>query len=282
MMKIKKERKPFKREYIPIVLAVLILFLLIGALIYLIGHDFKFEEETVNPDQPVQEEILIDNSNSKCSKEELNELYKLAEKITTDSEMVEVFVGMSENDSTGEEVKLYGYASQFTLKDVDSKLYAHVTNDYNDDEKDYNVEDEKIVFQGTPSFDIVTYTVEIKSNDYGCKGETIRKFTLRTKIFNRFFNMIECDEFPDFKYCQQYIDEDLPTLQMFKSELAKYKKTTKKVTTESDNKEVNKNDNKETKSNYKLYIIIAIIVILVGVVAIVTLILVKKKRSKRA
>ena len=74
MMKIEKEKKPFKREYIPIILAVLILFLLIGALIYLIGHDFKFDEETVNPGQHEQEEVLIDNSNSKCSKEELDEL----------------------------------------------------------------------------------------------------------------------------------------------------------------------------------------------------------------
>lgn len=283
MMKIEKERKPFKREYIPIILAVLILFLLIAALIYLIGHDFKFEEETVNPAQPEQEEILIDNSNSKCSKEELDELYKLAEKINTETEMVEVFYETTMNDETGEPEDIYTWVAQFSIKDTDDKLYALVTNDYNEEQKEYKPEKNLIQFNGTPSFDIVTYTVEIKSNEYGCKGETIRKFTLKTKIFNNFYAMNECNDNPEFKYCQKFIDEDLPTFQIFKSEIEKYKKTTKTTNKTASNQNTTSvtegKDNKKV-GNVKIYIYVAI-AILIGVGAIITLILVKKRRSKR-
>lgn len=287
-MKIKKEKKPFKREYIPIILAVLILFVLIAALIYLIGHDFKFDEETVDPNQAIQEEVLIDNSNSKCSKEELNELYKLAEKITTNTEMVEISSGTTEDDSTGEEVTLYTDVAEFTLSEVDSKLYAYITNDYNDDKSDVNVENGKLVFRGIPSFDIVTYNVEIKANDYDCKGETIRKFTLKSKIYNRFSQMADCLNYPEFKYCQQYIDEDLPTMQSFKIEIEKYKKTTKATDKTNQlsqsNKEEKKGetnkDNKEDNKNYKYYIIGGVAILLLTV-AIITVILLKKKRSNQ-
>ncbi len=291
MMKIKKERKPFKREYIPIILAVILLFVLIGGLIYIIGHDFKFDEEVVNPNDAVQEEILIDNSNSKCSKEELNELYKLAEKITTDTEMAEEFYEKSTNDETGEEEDIYTWIANFKLENVDNELYAYVTNDYNDEQKEYKPEKNTIQFKGVASFDIVTYTVEIRSNEYGCKGETIRKFTLKTKIYNNFSDMNNCLTYPDFKYCQKFLDEDLPTFQTFMSELEKYKKTTKKTNSTASNGTNNTNnttkaeENKENKktntNNIKLYIIIAIIIISVGVIAIVTTILVKKRRSKR-
>lgn len=284
MMKIKKEKKPFKREYIPIILAVLILFVLIAALIYLIGHDFKFDEEKVNENQAVQEEILIDNSNSKCSKEELNELYKLAEKITTNTEMVEIFYETTMNDETGEPEDIYTWVAQFKLDDMDKKLYAYVTNDYNDEKKEYRSEKNVVQFNGVPSFDIVTYTVEIRSDEYGCKGEVIRKFTLKTKIFNNFYSMNSCTEYPDFKYCQKFLDEDLPTFDIFKSELEKYKKTTKKVETTTSSTKTNKNDEKQEnkeKSGYRKYIIIAIVAILAGVVIIVSVILVKKRRSKK-
>lgn len=284
-MKIKKERKPFKREYVPIVLAVIILFVLVGGLIYIIGHDFKFEEETVDPNQAVQEELLIDNSNSKCSKDELNELYELAEKITINTEMVDIFYETTMNDETGEPEDIYTSVAQFTMSNVDEKLYFYVTNDSNDEKQEYKPENNQIQFNGVVSFDIVTYTVEVRSNEYDCSGETIRKFTLKTKIFNRFSYMNDCEDYPDYKYCQEYIDEEVPSLQTFLSELEKYKKTTKTTTTtkvgETTKTEENKGEtteDSETTTNYKYYIIGGVAVVLL-IVIIAAVILVKKKRS---
>lgn len=229
MMKIKKEKKPFKREYIPIILAVLILFVLIAALIYLIGHDFKFDEEKVNENQHQQEEILIDNSNSKCSKEELNELYKLAENVKVETEMKEVEDPDNPVYDMDEEKWVTGYSIVPIIKftNLKSKLYAYISNDFNGKTQELKLESDKGEVNGVQSDEIVEYIIEIKANDYGCKGETIRKFTVKTPIYNSFSEMESCVDYPDYEYCKEYITEDLPSMQEFKLGLQKYVKTLK-------------------------------------------------------
>ncbi|MDE6292149.1 MAG: hypothetical protein K2L98_00550 [Bacilli bacterium] len=296
MMKIQKERKPFKREYIPIILAVLILFLLVGALIYLIGHDFKFEEETVDPNQHEQQEVLIDNSNSRCSKDQLNELYKIAENIKVNTEMIEIedtenMVFDQEND-----VFIPGISVVPVIKfdNLDPKVYIFMSNDYNSKTEEIKSEKKNVEMNGIHADKIVEYTIEVRANDYDCKGDAVRKFTVKTPIYNSFSEMDVCVDYPDYEYCKEYIAEDLPTMHDFQLGLQKYKKTLKTTVTPKFTDESTPNDKtnqvtttsgtvdkKEEKKDNKtiIYIIIGAIVLLVGV-AIVTLILIKKKRSK--
>lgn len=299
MMKIKKERKPFKREYIPIILAVLILFLLIGALIYLIGHDFKFEEEKANPGQHEQEEVLIDNSNSKCSKEQLDELYKIAENIKVETEMREIEDkdNMVLNQETDKLEPAISIVPILKFTNLNSKVYIFMSNNYNEKTQELKLESNKGEINGIQSDRIVEYTLEVRANDYDCKGETIRKFTVTTPIFNSFSELDICVDYPDYKYCQKYLAEDLPTMHDFQYGLQNYKKTLKSTaaprfsngTTTSGKKDENttttttvekKEDKKENKDNKTtIYIIIGVIVLL-SMVAIGTLLLIKKKRSK--
>ncbi len=299
MMKIKKERKPFKREYIPIILAVIILFFLIGALIYLIGHDFKFDEEKANPGQHEQEEVLIDNSNSKCSKDELNELYKIAENIKVETEMREIEDPDNEvlNQETDEVEPAISIVPIMKFTNLNSKVYIFMSNNYNEKTEEVKPKGDKTEVNGIQSDKIVEYTIEIRSNDYGCKGETIRKFNVRTPIYNSFSELDICVDYPDYPYCQKYLAEDLPSMHDFQYGLQNYKKTLKSTaaprftngSTTSGNKEENKTttttakkteEKKENNDNKTIIYIIIGLVILLSMVAIGTLLLIKKKRSK--
>lgn len=298
MMKIKRERKPFKREYIPIIIAVAILVLLIGALIYLIGHDFKFDEEKVNQNQHEQEEVLIDNSNSRCSKEELEELYKIAENIKVETEMKKIEDKDNEVYDFDEEKYVPGISIIPVIKfsNINSKVYVYMSNDFNEKTVEVQLEKEDVQIEGVSSDKIVEYTLEVRANDYNCKGETIRKFTVKTPIYNSFSQMDACVDYPDYDYCKEYITENLPSMQDFQLGLQNYKKalkttvapkfTNEATTSNKDNDKTTNNttvDKKEDKKDNKtiVYIIIGAIVLLIGV-AIVTLILIKKKRSKEA
>lgn len=293
MMKIKKERKPFKREYIPVILAIILLLVLVGALIYLIGHDFKFEEERVDSNQHEQEEVLIDNSNSKCSKDELNELYKIAENIKVNTEMVEREDNENMVFDQENEVYIPGTSVIPVIKfsNLDSKIYLFMSNDYDSKTEDIYSESKDAEVDGVYSDKIVEYTIEVRANDYDCKGETIRKFTIKTPIYNSFSQLDICESYPEYGYCQEYITEDLPTMYDFQLGLQKYKKTLKTTVTPRFTDSSNDNtttttvtaneDNKEEQKDNKIiiYIIIGAIILIAGV-ATATLILIKKKRSK--
>lgn len=289
MMKIKKERKPFKREYIPIVLAILILFLLIGTLIYLIGHDFKFDEEVVNPNQHEQEEVIIDNNNSKCSKEQLNELYKIAENIKVDTEMVEREDKENLVYDQQKEEYIPGLSVIPIIKfaNLDPKVHIYMSNNFNSKTEDVKTENKNIEIDGVTSDKIVKYTVEVRANDYDCKGEIVRKFIVKTPIYNSFSEMDVCADYPNYEYCQEYITEDLPSMHNFQLGLQKYKKTLKTTGAQKNTKEPTSSSNETEPSNTvdkkdkktNIYVIVGASLLLVGVV-IATLILVKKKRSK--
>ncbi|MDE6142052.1 MAG: hypothetical protein K2G03_05565, partial [Bacilli bacterium] len=172
----------------------------------------------------------------------------------------------------------------------------YMSNDFNEKTQEIKADKETAETEGISSDKIVEYTVEIRSNDYDCKGETIRKFTVKTPIYNSFSQMEACADYSDYEYCKEYITENIPTMQEFQLGLQKYKKTLKttvppKFTNESASSDKNNNtttntttekmENKKENKNNKtiIYIIIGAIILLLGV-AIVTLILVKKKRSK--
>ena len=69
-MKKHKERKPFKREYIPVIIAVIVLIGLITGLVFVIldkkeDFDVKIDEEIKNT-----EDLKVDTSVTKCNNED--------------------------------------------------------------------------------------------------------------------------------------------------------------------------------------------------------------------
>lgn len=291
--------KRFKREYTPVVIAVIILIVLIGALIATLLYKGEYLDETPQSDEFIQEEMVIDNKNSKCNSKELDELFKRARKVELETKMIKVFheTGVDTSDPEMGPVDIYVEVLEVTLNNVTDDIYIKVTNDANKNEqilKKKDFKDGKVKFNTEYTTKVITYTIEVHANKYDCVDEVVRKFTVQTPIFNRYSDMYVCNDYPDFYYCQEYINHDFISLSQFTKELEAYKKelaksdkkdtntknnknssTVKNATTNVDNKIKNKEDK---KNNNYIYVIIGIIV--VGVVAIIATILVKKRRSR--
>lgn len=223
------KKKRIKKEYIPVFIAVILFIGLIAALIAVLLYKPKEEEVAIDPNQHVQEELELDNANSSCKKDTLDELYKLANKVTVDTKIVER--KMSGNDQeTNEEVEISYFIPEFTFANVDDKLYLNITRDFDSLNKDLTPENGKIVYECEWSDSMVTYTIEVKSNG-DCKGETVRKFTVVTPIYNSLSDYEICTIIPEFKYCQKYVMEDIPTFNEFYTMAQEYIKDHKITTT---------------------------------------------------
>lgn len=291
--------KKFKREYTPVVIAVIILIALIGALIATLLYKGEYLDETPQSDEFIQEEMVIDNKNSKCNSKELDELFKRARKVELETKMIKIFLETVPDLATENEfVDIYADVLEVTLKNVTDDIYIKVTNNKNDNVQTLKKKDFKdgvVKFNTEYTTEVITYTIEVHANKYDCVDEIVRKFTVLTPIYNNYSNMGQCNDYPEFRYCQEFLTEDMISLGQFRKELAIYikelesgKKTTKKRVgskTTTTNKIENGTtsattvDSKEEKKNNNIiYIIIGVIAL--GVVAIITTILVKKRRSR--
>ena len=225
----KQKKKIFKREYIPVIFAILILVLLIAALVFVILYKNPTKEEKLPMPGYQQEEVTVDNKNSKCSKNELKSLSEIAQSIEFESEKVEIKIGTSfDIDVPGApEVDSFGTVYNLTLKNMTDDLYVVITNDFDETETILNketIKENKYVYQTKFTEKIITYTLELRSNKYDCINEVIRKFTFITPIYNAYSDLLICNEVPEYKFCQEFITEDIPTYQEFFNELEKYKK----------------------------------------------------------
>lgn len=62
---------------------------------------------------------------------------------------------------------------------------------------------------------------EIYSNDNNCKDEIILTKYISLPIYNSFYSSPECQEHPDFKYCQKWSEYSIDT-EKFEKEYSKY------------------------------------------------------------
>lgn len=106
---------------------------------------------------------------------------------------------------------------------------------------------------------------EIYSNDASCRGEYIVTQYVTLPYYNMIHNSIECGQYPDFKYCDLWLNTNGVTGEEFSTELKKYKENNI-----STNKNTNDNVKKENiiievlKEHY--YILIAIIILIVAII----------------
>jgi hypothetical protein len=188
-------------------------------------------------------------------------------------------------------------------------FYIKVTNDKTDDvitlTKD-TITDGKWQFDTQINNEVVTYTISIISNVDGCTEQTFKKLELKALIFNIWSTSAKCTVYPDFKYCQRWMDEDTLSYSEFNAQLKKYIKennleeinpygvfTGPTTTTEAGETETGSeastttptikvtestSTEKDKKNNMIIYIAAAIVIIVV--VGVVTVLLLKKKRSK--
>lgn len=300
-----KEKKEFKREYIPVIVTGIILILLIGTLVFMIFYKGKLDLEDVPVDSGHKvDELNVEVDKNKCSTDLIKKLSNEANKIKMSYKEKTIQADLYETgDDSGENFYTYDHVWNVNFDNVTDNFYLRITNDFDDTIKTITKDtlvDGKWTFDTVPDDDVVTYTISVISNPEGCKEQVFRKFELKALIFNTWSSSTKCSIYNDFKYCKRWIDEDVPTWEKFESELAKYiknhpeikktnsygvavpttnstNKTNDKGNSSNKNEVTNKENNKKTIDNKILYAGAVVLVIIVGVVIVVLL---KKKRSK--
>ena len=298
---IKKEKKQFKVEYVPVVISFLVLLLLIGILVFIILYNKNKYDVDVPGEEYITNEMLVDTSDSLCNTKRVNELHKKANKISISYKDEKVIIGQAQSQDTLEMVDTYGYVFNVEFKNVPEDMYLVIKSDninFKDDKTTLKGEDAKdgvLTYQTKYTELIVEYTVSIYSSKYDCQDELFRKFTFTTPIYNRYHNMYICEAYPDFELCQKFITENKPSMEAFYNRLYKYgkandivitntyesiygtttKKTEKTTTSKKDESKTNKKEKNNNESIMTYIILGTLIVLLVSGVSI----LVIKKRK---
>lgn len=154
-----------------------------------------------------------------------------------------------------------------TMTNLTSDLY--VTDNYGQvyygDGKDKTFE----FYSGTINFDIY-------SNEAGCRGQRLLRKTVSLPALNIFAFYPECNQYPEFKYCQNWGNFSL-TSEQFYSEFNKYKQqaTEERVTAEENKTGVFEMILDVLEANKYMLIFLGSVVILTVIVW-----LVKKKLHK--
>lgn len=278
-MKKYKEHKKFKREYIPVIIAFLILIGLVTSLVLVIKN--KKTDFEVKIDEKIEDtdEIAVDTKNTKCNNE-LSDKLKASAKNVNISYMAKKMVAGTGIDLDTEgmpEVDLYDYGFEITIKGISEDVYVVVKNDYSTDVFTYHYSDTENgtkVFQSFANDDSVTFTFEIKSENENCKDEVYRKVSLTTPIYNGYSEMEFCKGKDDLDICKQFTVDKI-TNDDFVKGLENYNN-------KNNNTKDNTDENNKTnifKENKYVFIIGGTVIVIIGVAT--AWIQIKKKRSKQ-
>ena len=295
-----KRKREFKREYVPVVIASILLVLLVIALIFAIFYDKDDFDINVPENEAIKNEILVDTYESLCDSKTIKKLYNDADKITLKYKEKEEVVGKGLDQETDEEVDVYGYVFDVQLTNITDDFYLVIKSDnpYEKNEATIKYSDTKkgeYTFTTKYTDVVVTYEVSIYTNVEQCQNELFRKFTFVTPIYNRFADLGICQHYKDFKWCKKFITEDVPSQQDFYYQLDKYIKK-EKITTSQDyllnmtssrktTKKASSSNNGEDKQNGEktdnnTVIIVSVIAgVLVAIVIGTSVVMIRRRRK---
>lgn len=279
-MKKHKERKPFKREYIPVIVAVIVLIGLITGLVFVIldkkeDFDIKIDEEIKS-----SEDLKIDTSRTKCNNEESKKVREAAQGVEISYTIKKMFVGTSiAVDEEGmPEVDEYDYGFEIAIKNITENIYVVVKNDYSNDVFTYHYADTENgvkTFESIATNEAVNFIFEVKSENENCKDEDYRKISLTTPIYNFYYRYQFCSDNPKNKVCKMFVNEKISARE-FATEVNAKKNEEQK----SDNNNADSNVVISfVKDNKYLFIIGGIVIVIIGVATICVKI--KKRRGSK-
>lgn len=277
-MKKHRERKPFKREYIPVIIAVIILIGLIAGLVFVILYkkedfDVKIDEEIKNT-----EDLKVDTSGTKCNNEDSKKVKDAAQKIEVSYTIKNMSVGTSIDIDEPDmpEVEEYDYGFEIAIKNITEDIYVVVKNDYSNDVFTYHYADTENgvkTFESIATDEAVNFTFEVKSENVNCKDEDYRKITLTTPIYNLYYRYQFCSDNPKSKVCKMFVNEKISAKE-FATEVNAKKEENQK--SDDSNK---KNVPTFVKENKYLFIIGGIVIVIIGVATVCVKI--KKRRGSK-
>lgn len=315
MMKIEKEKK-FKREYIPVILGIIILILFSILLVLTINYDGNIKKEPIENNNSISDtdDLAVEKTNSKCSKEQLNKLVESANKVSAEYYVDEKRI----KEELTEENKIYyetledGYSIEkiisISIFGINDDIYAIVTNDFNNAsitiKKENLNKDGKYIFEAADIGTRVNYTVSIYANDSTCPGEVLRKTTFKTKIFNNFSLSMACVTYPNYENCTELVDKEIDAITFSKGyeeyqkkndpnqekaklaivkAMASHEGADEKTLTEIEEKVTNKKVKKENAIIKKLnenkdLITISLVIISIGILIIILLMFIRRNK----
>lgn len=278
-MKKYKEKKPFKREYIPVIVAVVVLIILIATLIFVIFD--KKENFEINIDEEIKnsEDLVVDTSGTKCNNEESKKIKDAAKGVEVSYTIKRMYVGKTiEIDSPDmPEVDAYDYGFEIAIKNITEDVYVVVKNDYSDDVFTYHYKDTDNgvkTFESIATDEFVNFTFEVKSESDKCKDENYRKISLETPKYNIYSSYQFCADNPNNKVCKMFVTEDV-SAKDYAIEVDASKNENKK-------NEENKKNNvvvEFVKDNKYLFIIGGVVIVIIGVATI--FIKINKRRGSK-
>lgn len=267
-MKKHKERKPFKREYIPVIIAVIVLIGLITGLVFVIldkkeDFDIKIDEEIKS-----SEDLKVDTSGTKCNNEESKKVKDAAQGVEVSYTIKKMYVGKTIDIDSPDmpEVDTYDYGFEIAIKNITKDVYVVVKNDYSDDVFTYHYADTENgvkTFESIATDEFVNFTFEVKSESDKCKDENYRKISLETPKYNIYSSYQFCSDNPNNKVCKMFITEDV-SAKDYAIEVDASKNENKK-------NEDNKKNNvavEFVEDNKYLFIIGGIVIVIIGVATI--------------
>lgn len=227
------------------------------------------------------------NAASSCSYSEQAEINDIVANVKASYEVVDIYAGKvldidnADNNGNIPEIDNYTKGFKINILNITDDIYVQVKNNYDSNIltfRNNNTIDGIATFQTSNVSELITYTIEVYSNKYSCVGEQFRTFTLTTPIYNRYSTLQVCADNPEFYYCQEFIQSERVSYEVFFDNLEKFKEEkANEQNTEENKKFIDKFKN--FYENNKLIIYSMGIVIVVAGVA-TTVILVKKKRSR--
>jgi len=281
LKKIKKERKSFRREYIPLFFSIVILCGLIVGLVVILNKkpDVEPVEQTKNT-LSVQD-IDVGGVNDYCEGYNIDEYRDKAKKVYLSYEEIEkIYAGKTENidmppDDPDYWMDYYVSGLKINVLGASPGLRIKIILNYNrvnsmKENKSYEYfvyegETEDMTFTETVLLEQTPVTVRIYLNDAGCPNLLLREFTLTLPRYNTLYDYELChmEKFRSDPQCAMYVFND----NSYNDDLKILEKFSRKLNSE------NNQENDEEKTNKldikNIVIIVAGIVLVVGVVIIV-------------
>ena len=278
----------FKREYIPVIIALLILGLLIAALVYTITYKPKTKDQYYEENSVATDEVIVDTSNTVCTEEVNNKIKEDANNVKIKYEVVsDYYFGKADELDTdlngdGEfgEIDIYGPALRISIEGITDNVYVKLENDLDYQVQTYKASDAQdgiVKFDQTENAYIRTYDVKVYSANTECGEVLFREFTFKLPRLNELRQTNACSEYPDMKMCSSFVwEQDEPTLRNAITKEYKEFKREAEEKKQQEEQEQNKSIFEKIKDNKVLMIaIVACVVVVIGVVVIV----IKRRRK---
>lgn len=132
------------------------------------------------------------------------------------------------DENANDNVDVNAYTGMIYVYNLTNDIYFKIT-DGSSIEK-YTVADDigGAVAVSTGSMAVVkNYNISIFNANNACNNAPIRTITVTLPRYNNFANYLSCQNYPDYYYCQQFLNSDLITEDQFQNGLAEYVKTHK-------------------------------------------------------